>query len=60
MILLSEKKFVFDYCIHNRRYIEDIWIQKCLLAWIFANVFEITKNLQTQMTNDKFPLYSMW
>ena len=44
-ILLSVEIFVtFDYCIHNRRrYIEDVWIQKCVLALIFANVFEITK-----------------
>ena len=33
---------------------------KCVLAWIIADVFEITKKLQTQKTNDKFPLYSMW
>ena len=44
MILLSEEIFVvLDYCIHNRRCIEDnIWIQKCVLALIFANAFEIT------------------
>ena len=46
MILLSEEILVvFDYCIHNRRCIEDnIWIQKCVLALIFANAFEITKH----------------
>ena len=43
-ILLSVEIFaIFDYCIHNRRYIEDVWIQKCVLALIFANVFEISK-----------------
>ena len=43
-ILLSEEILVsFDYCIHNRRYIEDIWIQKCVLALIFANAFKIAK-----------------
>ena len=44
MILLSEEILVvLDYCIHNRRCIEDnIWIQKCVLALIFANAFEIT------------------
>ena len=43
-ILLSVEIFViFDYCITNRRYIEDVWIQKCVLALIFADVFEITK-----------------
>ena len=43
-ILLSVEVFaIFYYCIHNRRYIEDVWIQKYVLALIFANVFEITK-----------------
>ena len=43
-ILLSVQIFViFDYYIHNRIYIEDVWIQKCVLALIFADVFEITK-----------------
>ena len=42
MILLSEEIFmIFDYCIHNRRYIEGIWIQKCALALNFANAFKI-------------------
>ena len=32
MILLSEEIFMsFDYCIHNRRYVEDVLIQKCVL-----------------------------
>ena len=34
-ILLSVEIFaIFDYCIHNRRYIEDVWILKCVLALI--------------------------
>ena len=37
-ILLSVGIFaIFDYCIHNRRrYIEDVGIQKCVLALIFC------------------------
>ena len=45
-ILLSEEIFmIFDYCVHNRSYIylQDIWIQKCVLDLIFANTFKITK-----------------
>ena len=44
-ILLFEEILVsFDYCIHNRRYIGDyIWIQKCVLALIFANACKIAK-----------------
>ena len=41
----SQKKYViFDYCFHNRRYIEveDMWIQKCVLP---ANTFKL-QNLQ--------------
>ena len=54
MILLSEEIFmIFDYCIHNRRYIEGIWIQKCALALNFANAFEI----ENENTCNNFPLY---
>ena len=32
-ILLSEEIVtILDYCIHNSRYIEDVWIQKCVLT----------------------------
>ena len=32
-ILLSEKIFtICDNFIHNKRYLEDVWIQKCVLA----------------------------
>ena len=41
-VLLSEEIFTtFDYGIH-KRYKEDIWIQKCVLASIFTNVFKFT------------------
>ena len=32
---------IYDYGIHNRRYIVDLWIRECVLALIFANAFEI-------------------
>ena len=36
MILLSKEMLaIFNYCIHNRSYTEDIWIQKFVLALIF-------------------------
>ena len=38
MILYSEEIVViFEYFIHNKRYIEDNWSQECVLALIFAN-----------------------
>ena len=41
---LSEEIFViFDNCVHNRRYIEDVWTQKCVLALIFVNALAIAK-----------------
>ena len=44
MILLSEEIFeIFAYCVHNRRYIEDVWTQICVLVLNFANAFKITK-----------------
>ena len=41
MILLSEE--IFAISIFNRRYIGRYMDQKCVLALIFANAFEITK-----------------
>ena len=42
-ILISKEIFmIFDYCVHNRRYIEDMNMDpKCVLALIFVSVFEI-------------------
>ena len=49
-VLLSEELFViFDYCIHNRKHIEDIWIKKCVLALIFANAFKITNSSKLRL-----------
>ena len=48
---------IFDYCIHNRRYIEDVWIRRCVLALIFANAFEIAKFTRLKMCS-KFLLHS--
>ena len=43
--LLSAEIFaIFEYYIHNKKHIEDTWIQKCVLALISANAFEITKS----------------
>ena len=43
-ILLSEDIFTtFTYGIHNKRYKEDIWIQKHVLASVFANAFRVAK-----------------
>ena len=60
MILLSKEIFaIIDCCIHNRRYIcrrYCIWIQKRVLALIYANAFEIT-NFTNLNTHNKFPLY---
>ena len=43
-ILLSEEMImIFDCCIHKKRYIEDIWIQKCVLTLKFTNEFKITE-----------------
>ena len=51
----SEEIFaILDYCIHNRRYIEDIWIQKFVLALIFTNTFKITKFAKIKMVVIKF------
>ena len=44
-ISLSEEiVLIFDYFIHNKRYIKDIRIQKCVLALIFANINKISQN----------------
>ena len=38
MIFYSEEIVViFEYFIHNKRYIEDNWSQECVLALIFGN-----------------------
>ena len=42
---------IFDYCIHNRRYIEDIWVQKCVLALIFANAFKVANFAKVRLVN---------
>ena len=49
-ILLSEEMFmIFEYCVHNRRYIEDVCIQKCVLALIFANAFNSIPAIQYKL-----------
>ena len=55
-ILLSVEIFViFDYCIHNTKYIEDIRIQKCVLALIFASRLEIWKFCKIKTRNKFLP-----
>ena len=56
VVLLSEIIFAnFDYCIHNKRYMEDIWIQNvCYVALIFGNAFEITKFTKLKKTINSY------
>ena len=61
VVLLSEIIFAnFDYRIHNRRYMEDIWIQKCVSALIFGNAFEITKFTKKLKKSNKFLLHGTY
>ena len=49
-----------DYGIHNTRYMEYVWIQKCVLALIFSNAFDIA-NLHIQLKDsNKLLLYAVW
>ena len=41
------------------RYTGDVWIQKFVLALIFANVFKIAKFTYIIKTENKFPLYGI-
>ena len=56
MILLSEEIFMsFDYSIHNRRYVEDVLIQKCVLyIALMCAIYSINF-----MTCNKISLYSI-
>ena len=56
--LLTEEKFEIFNIISTARYIEDVWTQKCVLALIFANAFQIAHFAKLKTCN-KFPLYSM-
>ena len=48
-IFLSEEIFaIFDNCVYNRRYTEDI-DPKCVLALIFANALKITKLVKLRL-----------
>ena len=34
---------ISEYNIYSKRYMEDIWIKKCVIALYFANMFKVTK-----------------
>ena len=40
---LRRNFYNFNYGIHNKRYKEDIWIQKHVLTSVFANAFKVAK-----------------
>ena len=56
---LSEETFeILKLDISITRYTEGVWIQKFVLALIFAKAFKICK-IHKIKTDNKFPLYSI-